>query len=723
MLAGSDSPQAVDTNLGSLSLEDQPSSHGETLLELLENNRKWADRLRSENPGLLERLSMKQEPEILWIGCSDSRVPAENVVGLGPGDLFVHRNIANVVHNTDFSMLSVIQYAVDVLKVKHIIVCGHYQCGGCAAAMSKKQFGLIDNWLRNIKDVYNSNKNVLAEIEDEQERLDVLVELNVAKSVHNVCHTTVVQNAWARGQYLSVHGWSYRLSDGHIRDLELCINNNEEIDSIYSYVVNEGIKKAYRDRSSSRERGENQMTALSQTEPAVDASMHDGHEHHHHHRPDAGHHHRHHDEPPSRAVEASADVVEYTLATQTLNHFTASLSPRMQQQPLHRPAGRVVCASLGRKSNPDQKREDEVNRNKLLWATGLCFAFFLVELVAGLWAGSLAILSDAFHLLSDIAGFGISIAALHFARRPATSRHSFGFARIEILGAIMSTFLIWFLTFYLILEAVERIRNPTPIDAPVMFGTALIGVFVNIALGLTLHSEHGHSHGGSSGHGHSHGHSGHGHGHGHSHGRSPHFDDDCESAPTPVIHHESAPLLDRPRARQENINVRTASLHVLGDLLTSVGVLLSSIVLLLWPEATIVDPLCTFLFSIFVLLTTCQLVANSVGVLMEAAPRGMDVKGLEKALGGVAGVMGVHDLHVWTLTEGTVLLTVHLVMTPGAEGDNVLTAAQEVAQRFGIDQATVQVETSGWALGTDDPRRAAIEGPVVGLGVDAVTDE
>ncbi|KAJ3207364.1 hypothetical protein HDU67_007522 [Dinochytrium kinnereticum] len=226
----------LNTNLAAL-VESGPPSHGDTLLELLDNNRIWAERLRRETPGLLERLATQQTPEILWIGCSDSRVPAESVVGLGPGDLFVHRNIANVVCHTDLSLLSVLQYAVDVLKVKHIIVCGHYQCGGCMAAMSSKQYGLIDNWLRNIKDVYSTNRHVLDQIEDQNERLDMLVELNVAKSVHNICHTTVVQNAWGRGQYLSVHGWSYRLDDGHIRDLELCINNQDEVEGVYSYAT------------------------------------------------------------------------------------------------------------------------------------------------------------------------------------------------------------------------------------------------------------------------------------------------------------------------------------------------------------------------------------------------------------------------------------------------------------------------------------------------------
>ncbi|KAJ3094236.1 hypothetical protein HDU96_001771, partial [Phlyctochytrium bullatum] len=231
-------PPTVNTATAAAEVAGGPPSHGTSLLTLLENNRRWAERLRREKPELLDKLATTQEPDILWIGCSDSRVPAEAVVGLGPGDLFVHRNIANVVCHTDLSLLSVLQYAVDVLKVKHVIVCGHYKCGGCMAAMSSKQYGLIDNWLRQIKDVYAQNRHVLDQIENDKERTDMLIELNVAKSVHNICGTTVVQNAWARGQYLSIHGWCYRLDDGLIRDLELCINNQDEVESIYAYATN-----------------------------------------------------------------------------------------------------------------------------------------------------------------------------------------------------------------------------------------------------------------------------------------------------------------------------------------------------------------------------------------------------------------------------------------------------------------------------------------------------
>ncbi|KAJ3099217.1 hypothetical protein HK100_004936 [Physocladia obscura] len=232
---------SLTEQLSKTSVTEHDPTHVDTLAELLNNNREWATAIQATQPGLLEKLAKAQNPEILWIGCSDSRVPAEFICGLGPGDLFVHRNIANVVTHTDVSCLSVLQYAVDVLKVKHVIVCGHYQCGGCLAAMSNKQYGLIDNWLRNIKDIYMSNKATLKDLSP-IEQGQALIELNVAKSVLNICHTTIVQNAWDRGQELSVHGWVYQLEDGLIQDLKLCVDKKDEVDDIYSYVTNETIK-------------------------------------------------------------------------------------------------------------------------------------------------------------------------------------------------------------------------------------------------------------------------------------------------------------------------------------------------------------------------------------------------------------------------------------------------------------------------------------------------
>jgi carbonic anhydrase len=206
------------------------------LQQLLENNQRWARERVGEEPQYFEKLCAQQAPKYLWIGCSDSRVPANQITGLAPGEVFVHRNVANIVVHTDFSCLSVIQYAVEVLKVEHIIVCGHYGCGGVAAALQNKQRGLIDNWLRNIKDLYDRHEHEFANMTTDQERMDRLCELNVECQVVNVCHTTIVQNAWQNGQPLDIHGWCYRLSDGIIRDLGVSINSPDKIKDIFKML-------------------------------------------------------------------------------------------------------------------------------------------------------------------------------------------------------------------------------------------------------------------------------------------------------------------------------------------------------------------------------------------------------------------------------------------------------------------------------------------------------
>ncbi|MBC3766910.1 carbonate dehydratase [Neptunicella marina] len=199
------------------------------LSNFFEQNRKWADRIKKKDPDFFTKLSLQQTPEYLWIGCSDSRVPASEITDMMPGEIFVHRNIANLVIHTDFNCLSVIQYAVEVLKVKHIIVSGHYGCGGVKAALGNQEHGLIDNWLRNIKDIYRMHQAEIDSIDDETQRVNKLCELNVIEQVANVCHTTIVQNAWKRGQELAVHGWIYSIEDGIIRDLDVCINGADEI--------------------------------------------------------------------------------------------------------------------------------------------------------------------------------------------------------------------------------------------------------------------------------------------------------------------------------------------------------------------------------------------------------------------------------------------------------------------------------------------------------------
>ncbi|MAY35542.1 MAG: carbonate dehydratase [Spongiibacteraceae bacterium] len=212
----------------------------DTSRTLLENNRNWAAAIKAEDPTFFEQLSAQQSPEYLWIGCSDSRVPANQIVGKMPGEVFVHRNIANVVIHTDLNCQSVIQFAVEVLKVKHVIVCGHYGCGGVMAAMGSSQFGLIDNWLRNIKDVYRRHEQELLAIEDEAERVNRLCEYNVLAQLENVCHTTTIQNAWARGQELYVHGWIYSIKDGLIRDLRSTISAPGQLSDVYQVECQNG---------------------------------------------------------------------------------------------------------------------------------------------------------------------------------------------------------------------------------------------------------------------------------------------------------------------------------------------------------------------------------------------------------------------------------------------------------------------------------------------------
>ncbi len=204
------------------------------LQHLFENNENWAADHKAEDPEFFRRLSAQQNPEYLWIGCSDSRVPANDIVGLLPGELFVHRNVGNVVSHTDMNCLSVIQYAVEVLKVKHIIVTGHYGCGGVRAALENREMGLIDNWLRNIKDIYERNHTSLDKL-DREARVDRLCELNVVRQVGNVCYTSFVQNAWKQGRELSVHGWIYSIGDGVLRDLGLCITGHDQVPPIYRF--------------------------------------------------------------------------------------------------------------------------------------------------------------------------------------------------------------------------------------------------------------------------------------------------------------------------------------------------------------------------------------------------------------------------------------------------------------------------------------------------------
>ena len=208
-----------------------------SLHPLFESNRSWADEVKARDPDFFETLVGQQSPNYLWIGCADSRVPANEIVGLLPGELFVHRNVANIVVHTDLNCLSVLQYAVDVLGVEHVIVCGHYGCGGVQAALRNSRLGLIDNWLRHVHDVMNKHRARLNELPDEASRLRRLCELNVMEQVLNVSETTIVQSAWDRGKALEVHGWIYDLHDGLLKDLSVCVKSPAEFDEVYRSVL------------------------------------------------------------------------------------------------------------------------------------------------------------------------------------------------------------------------------------------------------------------------------------------------------------------------------------------------------------------------------------------------------------------------------------------------------------------------------------------------------
>jgi carbonic anhydrase len=201
----------------------------DTLLKLFDNNREWAKEILKRDARFFEKLSGQQSPKYLWIGCSDSRVPANEIVGLLPGELFVHRNVSNLVVHTDMNCLSVMQYAVSVLKVKHIIVCGHYGCGGIVAALEERPHGLIDNWLRNVRTVYYQYEKELEAIQDPAKRIDRMCEINVVSQVYNVCNTTIVQEGWNGGQELTVHGWIYGIHDGLLRDLDVSVSSLAEM--------------------------------------------------------------------------------------------------------------------------------------------------------------------------------------------------------------------------------------------------------------------------------------------------------------------------------------------------------------------------------------------------------------------------------------------------------------------------------------------------------------
>jgi carbonic anhydrase len=210
------------------------------LPELFSNNRRWAQGMESRQPGFFRGLAAQQAPRYLWIGCSDSRVPANEIVGLAPGELFVHRNVANLVLHNDFSCLSVLQYAIDVLGIEHVIVCGHYGCGGVAAVWQQRQLGLVDNWLQPIRDIAHLYRDPLLRLQGDDARVDRLCELNVLFQARRVCRTTIVQQAWDSGRSLTVHAWVYRLSDGLLRDLGFCATDDASAEADFARAAGVG---------------------------------------------------------------------------------------------------------------------------------------------------------------------------------------------------------------------------------------------------------------------------------------------------------------------------------------------------------------------------------------------------------------------------------------------------------------------------------------------------
>ncbi|SAM06135.1 hypothetical protein [Absidia glauca] len=329
----------------------------------------------------------------------------------------------------------------------------------------------------------------------------------------------------------------------------------------------------------------------------------------------------------------------------------------------------VSCANVSEQSGISSS-----TKKKLWFATGLALVFFATELVAGYLANSLALFSDAFHLLSDVVSFLVALVAIYLAEKPPTSRHTYGFHRAEVIAALVSVITIWILTAFLVREAIERIKSPQPIDAKLMCITASIGVVINIILAYVLG---GHHHGHSHDEDHSH--------EGHSHSHSDH--DEETSAALPDQHQHK---------KEANINLRAAALHVIGDLLASIGILISSIVLLVNPKLTIVDPICTFIFSLLVLYTTYHLVKDSLAVLMEGVPRHIQPEQIEKSLLQVPGVVAVHDLHVWVLSPGKSSLTAHISIERDAFNryDEILTKSQRIiCDMYGVHHSTLQIES------------------------------
>ncbi|EPB89027.1 hypothetical protein HMPREF1544_04150 [Mucor circinelloides 1006PhL] len=341
------------------------------------------------------------------------------------------------------------------------------------------------------------------------------------------------------------------------------------------------------------------------------------------------------------------------------NEHTHLIPSSKRQDSNHKsiPISTSSCINLA--SKVDDLTQSSTKK-KLAIATTIALLFFATELIAGYLANSLALMSDAFHLLSDVASFIVALAAIYLAEKPPTKKHTFGFHRAEVIAALVSVLTIWVLTGVLVMEAIERLRKPQVIDAKLMCITASIGVLVNVILACVLGGHHHHHH-----------HHEHGHGEDELHQHHHHSDQ-----------------------KEVNINLRAAALHVLGDLLASIGVLISSVILIFKPNYTIVDPMCTFIFSIIVMYTTYHLVQDSIAVLMEGAPGHIHPEAIEKSLQQIPGVIAVHDLHIWALSPGKSSLTAHIIVDVASNYDSVLSQGQSVVcDTYGIHHSTLQIES------------------------------
>ena len=303
-----------------------------------------------------------------------------------------------------------------------------------------------------------------------------------------------------------------------------------------------------------------------------------------------------------------------------------------------------------------------MNLKKLFIASGICLVFMIGEIIGGYLASSIAIMSDAAHLLSDLSAFGISIFSLFLVKRPATMHMTYGYHRAEIIGAVISVALIWGLTIWLVYSAAQRIIEPVEVDGEIMLITAVAGLACNLVMGLTLHHSHSHHH-----------------------------------KPSPKVQIDDE---FTARVHQENVNVRAALLHVLGDILQSVGVVIAGILICINEDWNIADPICTFLFSVIVLFTTIPIMKECIGVLMEGAPIGVDLDGLTDDLANITDVISVHDLHVWSLSIGKSSMSCHLVATKPVETLEV--ATRICREKYNISHATIQIEECESQLNCDN---------------------